>query len=98
MSIIWSGVSRSISYRLILVRSHWKLKEWKLKEWIFKILDIRKVLALMIAGILWYYVYNLERSIEEYIVPIDFSEKPLEIKRMEIKRMDMKNGYSRYWT
>ena len=63
------------------------------KKWIFKILDIRKVLALMIAGILWYYVYNLEQSIEEYIVPIDFSEKPL-----EIKKMDIKNGYSRYWT
>ena len=45
----------------------------------------------MIAGVLWYYFYNLERSIEEYIVPIDFSEKPLEIKRMEIKRMDIQD-------
>ena len=50
-----------------------------IKRWIFKILDIRKVLALMIAGVLWYYVYDLERSIEEYIIPIDFSEKPLDL-------------------
>ena len=62
-----------------------------IKRWIFKILDIRKVLALIIAEILWYYVYNLEQSIEEYIIPIDFSEKPLEIKRMEIKRMDIQD-------
>ena len=47
-----------------------------IKRWIFKILDIKRILALGVAGVLWYYVYDLERSIEEYIIPIDFSEKP----------------------